>query len=1539
MKKQEQTALNVEEFAQQIQAMRDRIAVLEKLPTIATSSQQQAIEELHAALEELQVAHEELRRQNQELAAARAAAELERQRYEELFEFAPDAYLATDATGTIQHANRAAARLLGYSQASLIGKRLIVFVATENRRAFRSELLGFHLSDGVREWKTRLCRRNGEAFDAAGGVAAVRDAQGHVTAWGWLLRDITERSRAAEALRLSEARHRAITEMTSDYLYSVSIAPNGQRVSEWASGCLQRLSGYHLEELSQVGGWVGLIHPEDRAIATEFARRVCANQPGTVEYRIFRKDGEVRWVRDRAQPEWDEEQQRVARVLGAVEDITEHKRSHEQLDALLSLLQGTLEATGDGIIVSQHAKDIAIYNQKFLEMWGIPESVIASRELNKTLAFILERLKEPQEFLNQAKDLFAQPEAEGYSIFELKDGRIFERYSQPQRQGGQIVGRVCSFREITDRLRAEAALKESEARYRAIVEDQTELICRFKPDGTLTFVNDAYCRYFSKQREALIGNVFVPMIVEEDLPKVEAYVASLSTENPLGTIEHRVILPSGEIRWQQWSDRAIFDEGGEVVEIQSVGQDITDRKRAEEALREKEKFLRLILDNIPLYICWKDRNSVYLGGNLNNARLAGFDSPEELVGKTDFDLPWTKEEAELFRECDRRVMEADAPEYHIIEAIHKADGKRAWLDTSKIPLHDARGNVIGILAAIEDITARVEAEQALHKSEATNRALLNAIPDLIMRMSRDGIYLDVRPAKNFNLLMPVSEMVGKTLYDVLPFHLAQQRMQYIQQAWETGENQIYEYDLVIDGTLYYEEARIVLSGEDEALVIARDITDRKQIEKALKKSEERYRRIIETTLEGVWILDAKNHTVFANNRMAEMLGYTLEELLGKPVHAFADRQYLEMGKAYIECFRSGGGATHADFKLRRKDGSELWVLVAATPIFDEAGQYEGVLAMLTDITDRKAAEEALRRAEAKYRGIFENVVEGLFQTTVEGRFLTANPMLARIYGCDSPEELIATIGDIQHQLYVDPNRRAEFMRLIEEYGAVWGFESQMYRKDARIIWISENAHALYDAEGRIVGYEGTVEDITERKFAEDTIEYQAFHDLLTGLPNRMLFNDRLEALLSHASAAQNPSAVMFLDLDRFKTINDTLGHAIGDRLLQSFAHRIAHSARDGDTVARWGGDEFTVLLPEISSAENAAKIAQRILDALKQPFYIESHELYVSTSIGIALYPQDGENGDTLLRNADAALYRAKERGRNNYQFYLPAMNSGASELLTLENRLHQALEGGEFVVYYQPQVNLNSGKITGMEALVRWQHPEWGLVSPAKFIPLAEETGLIAPIGEWVLRTACAQNKIWQDAGFSPLRVAVNLSGRQFQNPNLVAVVAQILQETGLAPHLLELEITESSIMQNTEMSLAMMRELREMGVHISMDDFGTGYSSLSYLKKFPLHTLKIDRSFVRDLKEHPPDAAIVAAVIKLAGCLNLRVVAEGVETKEQMELLRRLQCEEMQGYLFSPPLSDRDSTNLLENYWAIGTLIALQENKERFKRYLLAG
>jgi diguanylate cyclase (GGDEF)-like protein/PAS domain S-box-containing protein len=593
-----------------------------------------------------------------------------------------------------------------------------------------------------------------------------------------------------------------------------------------------------------------------------------------------------------------------------------------------------------------------------------------------------------------------------------------------------------------------------------------------------------------------------------------------------------------------------------------------------------------------------------------------------------------------------------------------------------------------------------------------------------------------------------------------------------------------------------------------------------------------------------------------------------------------------------------------EYRIVHADGSVHWVWERGIGVEDSHGGVVAIEGLIQDVTERRTTLQALRDAERRYRGLFDNAIEGIFRTTADGQYLDANPALAHIYGFESPAELIASMRDIGKQLYVDSARRDEFMRIMRARGSVTGFESQVYRKNGDVIWISENARAVFDEDGRLTSYEGTVEDITERRLYQSRIEQQANYDTLTGLANRSLLQDRLEQALLTATTYKTRLAVVFVDLDRFKYINDSLGHHVGDDLLRVMADRIESCVRDCDTVARLGGDEFVVLITGQTAPDLVRNVVERMLSVVSQPWVSEHGEFNVSCSIGVALFPNDGSDAQTLLKHADSAMYRAKESGRNNFQFFTRELNVLMIERLAMESSLRRALERDQFVLHYQPRIDLHSGKIIGAEALIRWNLPDHGVVPPGKFIPLAEETGLIVPIGKWVLRAACAQNKAWQDAGLERIIVSVNVSARQFRQDNLVRTVAEVLEETGLEARYLELELTESMVMHDAPQLVAMLGDLKRLGVQIAVDDFGTGYSSLSYLKRFPVDRLKVDRSFVEHLATDSDDAKIVRAIITLGHNLGLKVVAEGVELAEQVSFLKLFQCDEAQGFLYCRPI-----------------------------------
>ena len=562
---------------------------------------------------------------------------------------------------------------------------------------------------------------------------------------------------------------------------------------------------------------------------------------------------------------------------------------------------------------------------------------------------------------------------------------------------------------------------------------------------------------------------------------------------------------------------------------------------------------------------------------------------------------------------------------------------------------------------------------------------------------------------------------------------------------------------------------------------------------------------------------------------------------------------------------------------------------------------------------RRLAESNLRASETLLNSIVNTAADGIIVIDESGMLEFVNAAIERMFGW-KPLEVIgrnfdsllmprSNAGGDRLATVIDGNTRGLSVGV--------GREVRAQRKDGSVFPMELTLGEMR-IDGRIK-YACIMRDVTERKCAEERIHQLAHYDKLTGLPNRALFSQLLEQALAEAKYSKKQVAVLFIDLDRFKLINDSLSHDSGDMVLKQVARRLTEAQLKRNTIARFGGDEFVVLMRDCEIPTDAAEAAQRMLTAIAQPLLLEGQEYNLTASIGISAFPSDGENPQTILKNADIAMYRAKEHGKNNYQFYSSQMNLHSFERLVLERFLRHALDQDEFRVYYQPKVDLVSGCITGMEALLRWIHPAMGMISPTKFIPLAEETGLIVPIGAWVLKAACAQNKIWAEQGLPPLRVAVNLSARQFAQDDLHATILNVLEETGLAPELLELEITESVTMDNPEHAAALLRKLKALGIGLAIDDFGTGYSSLSYLKRFPIDNVKIDRSFIKDIPHDEDDVAITQAVIAMAHSLGLKVIAEGVESEEHVTFLRDHGCEQAQGYLFGAPMSAEEFTNLI--------------------------
>jgi len=660
----------------------------------------------------------------------------------------------------------------------------------------------------------------------------------------------------------------------------------------------------------------------------------------------------------------------------------------------------------------------------------------------------------------------------------------------------------------------------------------------------------------------------------------------------------------------------------------------------------------------------------------------------------------------------------------------------------------------------------------------------------------------------------------------------------------------------------------------------------------------------------VLLSDEDARIVDANDRAIEAYGYSFDELRG--MHT-SELRHPSSRSSYEEDMRRWRteGCVYETVQ-RHRDGGAFPVEISARLVEVDGRRFRQ--AIIRDITERKLSEATIRSGQAQlhlFAQVFEQSGEGIVISDRENRILAVNPAFTRMSGYDIADlrgknPRVLASGLTPPDVYKD-------MWESLKHGDYWQGEIWNRRKDGSVVPERLSISVARDLSGDLTHYIAANMDITERKESEAHIQHLAHHDALTGLFNRYNLQNRLEQALATARREQRPLAVMFIDMDDFKSINDTLGHAVGDGLLMEVARRLKDSVRDSDVVARLGGDEFVLVLTEVDGATAAARVADKILRSLGEPYCLEADVLHVTPSIGLAIFPNDGDDGETLMKHADTAMYHAKSQGRNNVQFSASEMNRAAVERLRLDHDLRVALDERQFELHYQPQIDARTGDVVGVEALVRWRHPSDGLVSPLKFIPVAEETGLILPLGEWVLDEACRQLREWKDDGLSGLTMAVNLSAHQLRSPNLIAYVTEILHRHGLNGHDLELEVTESVAMDNPEASIGRLKDLRNLGVRLSIDDFGTGYSSLSYLKLLPIHTLKLDRSFVRDIETDANDVAICTATISLAHNLGLSVVAEGVENSAQQSLLMSHRCDFLQGFLYSKPVQGADASSFI--------------------------
>jgi diguanylate cyclase (GGDEF)-like protein/PAS domain S-box-containing protein len=1102
--------------------------------------------------------------------------------------------------------------------------------------------------------------------------------------------------------------------------------------------------------------------------------------------------------------------------------------------------------------------------------------------------------------------------------------------------------------------------------YLAIFNQAAVGIAHTRLDGAITRVNQKLCEILGYSADELLARKFTDITHEDDCHASKEFLrktrgARRLPDQPL--CEKRYVRKDGSVIWASVSVALVRGKSREADYIVAMVYDISDRKSTEEHFRATFEqaavgIAHTTIDRRYFLVNRKLCDTLgYSQAELLQMRSSDITHPDDLVD----------DETHMDDLLKGRLQTVTGEKRFI-----RKDGSEVWVNRSVSLVRDNAGAPLHFVRVIEDISERKRAEHALQQSEIAYRSMFEiAAVGKCEVDSASGRFLRVNQKMCEITGYTSDELCAMTFTEITH---PDDRLRNLAGSDQLKRGEIADFSIEKryvrkDGrTIWVNATASMLRDSSGAAVrsiaTVQDITERKEVERRLQDSEARFRSLTDLSADWYWEMDADLRFSTTSARADEMTGnsWAGEGVIGKQRW---ELPYLDVSEAQWDQHKDDLAARRPfrDFELKRLNahGEVRYISIAGQPMYDADGQFAGYRGVGRDITERKSQEvkiARLSRIRAVLSGINSLIVRvrdrhALFKgaceiAAEEGKFgiawigllngstLEMEPMAWAGLDSDSLRSATnsarsdvpqgqGTVGRairekravFDNDLTMEPNvgsvRRREAIRLgyrscialpLMMQGEVAGNVS-LYAKEPNFFNEGE-VELLNELAGNIAF---ALEYISK----EEKLNYLAYYDALTGLPNRLLFQDRMKHTLVQAQRHNSIIGVMFIDLDGFKTVNDTLGHAIGDKLLQLAATRLQECVRRGDTVARFGGDEFACLLCDLTTAEDASLVAQKILNAFAAPFDLYRNETYITTSIGITLCPIDSESMTGLIKNADTAMYGAKAAGRNNYQFYTAQMNKTSRAKMRLETRLRRAIKRDEFVLHYQPKIDIVSGKMSGLEALIRWQPPDSHLVSPMEFIPLLEDTGLIVPVGELVLREACEQIVAWRKAGVRRVPIAINLSGRQFQQPGLDKLIAGILREYNIDPQWIELEITESMLMQRPDDAIAVLKNLKSLGIRVSVDDFGTGYSSLSYLKRFPIDTLKIDRSFVRDITIDADDAAITRAVVTMAHSLNLKVIAEGVEAIEQLAFLRANECDEAQGFLFSQPLSATDCTILL--------------------------
>lgn len=1347
------------------------------------------------------------------------------------------------------------------------------------------------------------------------------------------------RTQIEEALRQSEERVRTFIESVDDVVYFQAL----DGALWFFNTTVTRITGYLIDEFTADPQlWRKLVHPDDLIIIETFFKRHPYGVSTTeMEYRLLTKAGTWRWIHSLMIGSQDKQGQYLGyNCIGR--DITDRKQASLALRKERDFTKAIL-TTGAGLIVVLDSQgQIIRFNQACEKLTGYTAEEVEGRfiwdlfilpsEIDSVKA-IFQRLITHGEFSNHHENYWLTKNGTPRLITWSNSVLLDEQ--------GHVEYAIGTGIDITERKQVEEALRAREQMLRAVLEATTETVAMVEPDTTFVMINSIGAQRLNQTVTAIVGKSFYDLF-----PKEIAATRQTVVTDVIKTARSKRFEDQQEKFWFEHNVSPVLDEQGKVSHTAIVSRNITRRKEVEAVLLENKRRYKNIFDSVKVSIWEEDLYEVlqaletlrargivdlrqYLQENayhvkqiislvrvrnVNEATLQLFQVPTKQMFFDVIDRFFTDSTVEGFVEGLCAIWEGKHS-FQVETNQRTSEGKLLTVMLS-MPIPEVADDFHCIPVSMLDITERKRAEKALEESEEKYRTIINLTSEGYWLLEpTTQVILEVNESLCRMLDYAQPEMLGKTPFDFMD-----------EDQWESLKIQAtcaevtdhYNGEIILrkkgGGRVFTNfSATTVYNSEgnvESVFAFITDITSRKQAETVLARTLLEQDIILNNSMVGIAFVSSDRRLRRLNRKLAEIFGYTQTELEGSKTQPLFPTvsDYIKVGHEILKTFQNGT-IYSTERLMRRKNGELFWARMFGEYI-DSKDILKGYIWSVEDITERRRADENLQLAAT----IFETVSEAIFVTNAENRILMVNPAFTLITGFSEADVLgqnpkILSSGRHSPEFYVE--MWETLMNTGRWEGEIW---NRRHNGEIYPEWLSITTIKSVQKGGE--QHIAIFSDITKRKRDEETIQRQANFDALTELPNRILFMDRLTQEIRHALRKKNHLALMFIDLDHFKWVNDNLGHSAGDQLLQQVAARLTTCVRSADTVARLGGDEFTAILPNVETIWSVKMVAERILNQLASPFSLEGQEVFISGSVGIALFPQDGRDVDTLIKNADLAMFHAKKSGRSAYQFFTTSMNIQISEQRRLEKKLRCALEQDELILYYQPIIDLRSEQIVGVEALLRWQITEGELRLPSQFLDLAEDIGLIVPIAQWSLTTALNQLKTWHNKGLTSLQMAINLSMRQFRSKNIFNTLFEMLEKTKVPPHSITLEVTENLLFNDLTENIKKLNQLTKLGIQIAVDDFGIDYSSLHYIRYIPFNILKIDPSFIQNTTIDTYSAALGEAIITVAHKLGIKVVGEGVETVEQLMFLRKHQCDMAQGNYLSAPLTSEQFEDFVQTW-----------------------